>query len=415
MKIHSTLITRLYLTLGLFWITWLFLLLGWWTYPISQVSKPECKKYTWDEMSSDCKMDLPIIDVNNLEKHDTDINRYIYSDLWWATYKWWRDVMSWSSPGIDIATSNWTPVYAIWDWEVIIAKKWWDFGNTVTIKHKYNNGYIYSSYSHLESMDIKVWDTVKEWQLIWKVWRSWYVIWQFWNHLDFQITTKTSKENYYPYSFNGCTEWWEYHEKINAWACRDKIFEYTADPIAFLNSNGAKLRNTDLNKTVSKNEEKDIHAAASNVSKANVYVEAKSLKLEGDNTKVADTKVAATTTKTTTSTNSTTKNTTTTTAKVATTTTKTTTTSNKVAVNNIKKNETAKLWWVYKFWIQTETKNELSKIKVVDTQWLLKIGKSDDKNKTSANIYIKPIKKWTTTIKVMHWDKVVASYNIKIS
>ncbi len=367
----------------------MYLTLSWRTYPISEVSKPECKKYTRAEMWDDCKMPLPKIDINDLKTYAKDQNNlFVYSDLWWSSYSDGWNTSVGSSPWIDIATSNGTPVYSIWDWEVIISKLWWEFGNTITIRHIHKGWYIYSSYSHLNDRDVKVWDTVTEWQLIGKVWRTGYVRWQYGNHLDFQITTKTSKTSFYPYSFNDC-KMWEYHEMIEGGYCRDKIFEYTADPVVFLNTNGEVLYNDPSTYSQTSNEYKQAHAAASEISKTNI-VDDKTNKIKniilGKNTQIQN-DISNKNIKTD---------------------------NQKLAINNIKKNDTAKLWKVYKFTIQTN-KKQMETIKVNEEDWLLKIGKNTNKEKTTADVYIKAIKKWNTTIKIMDGKKLIASYSLKIT
>ena len=400
MVIHQKFIVRLYLMLWLFGIIWAYLVTSGWTYPLSQVSKPDCKKYTRAEMTEDCKMQLPIIDMSNLSEYAKDMNnKYIYSDLRWGTYSEWRDVENWSSPWIDIATSNGTPVYAIWEWEVVIAKNRWEFGNTITIKHNHSNGYIYSSYSHLNDLLVNTWDKVSEWQLIWKVGRSWYVKWQFGNHLDFQITTKTSKANYYPYSFNDCKEW-EYHSIIENGKCRDKIFEYTADPITFLNSNGKILYIMTPPKTDNTSEDKAANELASQISKTNTT------NISNKNTTNNKLAVVIAKVKTITLVNWD--------KTISTENTKWKVSTSTLAVNNIKKNDTAKIWWIYKFAIKTN-KKQMKNLKIVDSKWLLKIGKNTNKENTNADVYIKPVKKWSTTIQIMDGKKIIASYNLKIT
>lgn len=398
MVIHQKFIVRLYLMLGLFGIIWAYLVTSGWTYPVSQVSKPECKKYTWAEMTEDCKMKLPIIDMNNLSEYaKDDNNKYIYSDLRGGTYSEWWDIENWSSPWIDIATSEWTPVYSIWEWEVIISKKRWEFGNTITIKHKYGNDYIYSSYSHLSELLVDTWTKVSEWQLIGKVGRTWYVRWQYGNHLDFEITTKTSKTNYYPYSFNDCKEW-EYHTIIENGKCRDKIFEYTADPITFLNSDGKVFYTMTPPESKTTTEEKSVHEVASQISKANTSVAKTNNKVNAVIAKIKTMTLA---------------NWNTSKVQLAKTITKKAP-ETKLAVNNIKKNDVAKVWSIYKFDIKTD-KKQMKNLKIVDSKWLLKIGKNTNKENTNADVYIKPVKKWSTTIQIMDGKKIIASYNLKIT
>lgn len=400
MVIHQKFIVRLYLMLWLFGIIWAYLVTSWRTYPLKEVSKPDCKKYTRAEMNDDCKMKLPIIDINNLSEYaKDDNNKYIYSDLRWWTYSNWRDIENWSSPWIDIATSEWTPVYSIWDGEVIISKKRWEFGNTITIKHKYGNDYIYSSYSHLSERLVETWTKVSEWELIWKVGRTWYVRWQFGNHLDFEITTKSNKTNYYPYSFNDCKEW-EYHSIIESGKCRNKIFEYTADPIVFLNSNGAVFYSLTPPSDKDTSEEKAIHQLANQVSKTNTTLNNTNSKLNTVIAKIKTMTLASSNTK-----KKTTINTETAIKK---------TVDLKLAINDIKKNDIAKIWSIYKFGIKTD-KKQMKNLKIVDSKWILKIGKNTNKENTKADVYIKPIKKWSTTIQIMDGKKIIASYNLKIT
>jgi murein DD-endopeptidase MepM/ murein hydrolase activator NlpD len=86
----------------------------------------------------------------------------IYSDLWGGTYDDGRDTANGGSPGIDIVSSKGTSVYAIADGTVVQASYKFGIGNSVTIKHKYNGSYIYSSYSHLDEFYVVVGDTVTE-------------------------------------------------------------------------------------------------------------------------------------------------------------------------------------------------------------------------------------------------------------
>jgi len=112
-------------------------------------------------------MPLPIIKNANYKKYKDNLTyRLIYSVLWTATYKNGWDIWYGSHLGVDIASSLWTPVYAIWDWVVEKAwyLRWW--WNTVVIKHKLGNKFIRSVYAHLSKILVKENDIVKKGDII---------------------------------------------------------------------------------------------------------------------------------------------------------------------------------------------------------------------------------------------------------
>lgn len=233
-------IVVVYRFLVIAWVAWGFLMLTGRSYPITQVSKPlaECKSVRWEEMPDGCKIDIPkIVWWKSSKYKDDELYRLIYSDLWGGTYDDGRDTASGSSPGMDIVTSKGTPVYAIADGTVVQAwYKWWIW-NSITIKHSYNWWYIYSSYSHLDEMYFKVWDSVTEGKMIGKVWNTGTTYWQYGNHLDFQITTTT--QSFYPYSYYDCNVGLSYYDIINSAVCRSYMLANTMDPLALIESNNA--------------------------------------------------------------------------------------------------------------------------------------------------------------------------------
>ncbi len=220
-------------------VAWGFLMLTGWSYPIKQVSKPldECKSVHWDKMPEGCIIDLPKIAWGISETYKKDeLYRLVYSDLWWGTYNDGRDTRSGSSPWVDIVTSKGTPVYAIADGTIVQASYKFGIGNSITIKHKYNGSYIYSSYSHLDEIYFKVGDVIKEGNLIGKVGNTGTTYGQYGNHLDFQLTTTT--QWFYPYSYYDCNVGLSYYDIINSSLCRSYMIANTLDPIAFLESQG---------------------------------------------------------------------------------------------------------------------------------------------------------------------------------
>lgn len=204
-----------------------------WTYPLKQVWVPqvECKGIHWTQLGPECKIELPIIDGAQYDKY-ASIGKYraIYSDIWWWSYNDGWDNTEWWSPGIDIATPEWTPIYAIWDGEVIQASEISWYGKSVTVKHVVGNKVYYSSYSHMSKIEVSKWDKVKEWQKIWEVGKTGFTIWPYGYHLDFSISDATMRT--YPYAYASCKSW--YMSAVNDGTCREELFANTIDPIAFL-------------------------------------------------------------------------------------------------------------------------------------------------------------------------------------
>ncbi len=215
-----------------------------WTYPIKQVSKPEvaCKVNHRSTLDNSCKVALPIIKNSDYSKYiKNNLYRAVYSDIRGGSYHDGWDTDFGGAPSTDIATAEWTPVYAIGKGKVIVSQDGSQgYGNTITIEHDLWEGKkIWSSYSHLSSREVEVGDLVEEDDPIGKVGKSWFTIGQFGYHLDFAITT--TKQKSYPYSYGDCPA--GYMNGVQKWVCRDYLVKNTIDPILFLELNG------DLNKT----------------------------------------------------------------------------------------------------------------------------------------------------------------------
>ncbi|EKE29175.1 MAG: peptidase M23 [uncultured bacterium (gcode 4)] len=201
-------------------------------YPFAEVANPKCRFSSWNTLGSDCKIPLPRIEGANYTKYkDNTTLRRIYSILWWATYNYGWDVWYGSHLWIDFATSLWTPIRSIWDWEVITAwyLNWW--WNTVVIKHQIPGWkFIYSNYSHMSRITTKKW-AIKAGTNIWEVWATWN---SYWNHLHFQIDITNQT---HPYWYSTCSKWIDIMDVVNNWQCRDYLLANTIDPILFLEGN----------------------------------------------------------------------------------------------------------------------------------------------------------------------------------
>jgi len=204
-----------------------------WTYPISQISKTSCRFENWELHSPDCKLDLPKIKDWKYEDYIWNIKYLsIYSVLRWATYTNRRDQWYWSHPWVDIVTAVWTPVRSIWDWEVIFADYYWSWWYVIVVKHKE----VASVYAHLDSIFVKKWDKVFEWDRLWRVWDTWNSTA---SHLHFQIDRLNSPKH--PFWYFGSCSIWNLDIIVNNWLCRDQLLKYTVDPILFLETNWAWL------------------------------------------------------------------------------------------------------------------------------------------------------------------------------
>ncbi len=220
-------------------------------YPLQEVAKLECRFEKFSDLDSSCKENLKILNTKDYQKYadlDNWYNYYTrrYTVLWWASYKYGWDVWNWWHMWIDIATSEWTPVYAMADWEVIIAQNRLEFWNLVTIKHEINGKKVVSNYAHLSKIDVKVWDKLKSWAKIWEVWSTWNSTW---NHLHFQIDISTAKSPAY-YNFETCP--YGYNKIVNEWLCFKELQTITVDPISFLESNWSILNNITVKEVVVK-------------------------------------------------------------------------------------------------------------------------------------------------------------------
>ena len=201
-------------------------------FPLFEISELSCRFKDFSTLSNDCKIIIPTLISKYHQKYLTknkgynDITR-IYTILWWASYwKWW-DTWKWGHLGLDIATSKWTPVYAIADGEVIIAKTDLALWKIITIKHNINWNILFSNYWHLSEIFIKKWDKVNVGNKIWEVWSTGN---SNWNHLHFQIDKDTPFHPYY-YDYNKCPH--SYFDIMEKGICFDELKKNTIDPIVF--------------------------------------------------------------------------------------------------------------------------------------------------------------------------------------
>jgi len=176
--------------------------------------------------------DIPIIENANYEQYrHNETYRKTYTMLQGTTYYDWRDMWLWSHQGIDIAKPGWTPIQAIHSGTIILAEHKWARWRVITIEHEFKWQKIYSSYAHLQDIYVMKWEQIKEGEIIATVGQSWNSTWP---HLHFQIEIKSNGEH--PFFFKNCE--WTISQIINEWRCKNQMYEYTIDPILFIESNG---------------------------------------------------------------------------------------------------------------------------------------------------------------------------------
>lgn len=204
----------------------------WWNFPLHEVAQPWCRWTQRDSLDENCKVDIIAW------SHDPDIWKLLFSALWWTSYDTPTTPQSGWHPSLDLPSSEWTPVFAIHDGEVINASERAGYGNSITIKHSFKNQTIFSNYSHLSEMDVKKWDLVKGNTLIGKIGCTWFSIsgdpTRCWNHLDFQLTTDKSPSH--PYGYGDCEEG-AYFDAVQKWLCAEKLRAYTIPPLKFFAEN----------------------------------------------------------------------------------------------------------------------------------------------------------------------------------
>ncbi len=202
--------------------------------PLQQISDPACKAQHRSSHSQECKRDFTIPNDETVFKSPgMTTDKLLFSVLYKGSYKNWHSDL-WGHPGVDIVSAKGTPLYAIWEGEVIKAQMMNWFWNAVVIKHYLENGeIIYSNYSHMEKIIVTEWELVIAWQNIWTIWNSWFTMWPLWNHIDFQITTQESPSH--PYGYYWCSA--GYMSAVQNGLCTDELEKATLDPLALLRSN----------------------------------------------------------------------------------------------------------------------------------------------------------------------------------
>ncbi len=221
-------------------------------YPLKEVSKLECRFKAFDTLENDCKQSLPKLKTKDYEKYAKQNGGYndftrLYTVLWGSSYKYGWDVGNGWHMWVDIATAQWTPVYAMAKWKVINAGTLSAFGKNVSIEHTINGKKIVSNYSHLHKIHVSAGETVKVGEKIWEVGSTGNSTG---NHLHFQIDLPSS---FYPAYYNTSSCPYSYYQITEDGVCFDQLQNITVDPLLFLETNGAIIDKISVTKIKSTN------------------------------------------------------------------------------------------------------------------------------------------------------------------
>lgn len=241
-----------------FWIT-SFASFGWWIneyllHPFKYITTIECRTKFFEDITleDDCIIDMPVIEQWNYTKYELDkVYRDAYTALWWSPYVWdsWDNEHG-AHDGVDIATSRWTPLYAIANWTVWFAWEQTGYWNVVKISFNYKGEVYWALYAHMDKILVKAWDTVSQWDKIWTVWNSWLTFGALWGyHLHFEIAK--NNVNRPMYWFTGCKDLdKDLIDIINNWLCRNELAKNTFDPIAFIENSRSHLTKNNIPEVV---------------------------------------------------------------------------------------------------------------------------------------------------------------------
>lgn len=202
-----------------------------WTFPVQQVSDPTCKHLHRDDHTESCKISIENIQFpwgKNSKNDNKTLSELIYSVRRWWTYKNGRDTTAWWHPWTDIVSAKGTPIVSIGKGEVVTADTLKGFWKTVSIAHTSKDGIFYSSYHHLDTIEVKTWDKVKEWEYIGNMGNSWFSLGKRWNHLELQVTR--AWYDIPRYYYKNCPI--PYIKAVNTWACREDMIASTIDPLS---------------------------------------------------------------------------------------------------------------------------------------------------------------------------------------
>lgn len=208
------------------------------TYPLQKVTTFACRQLMkpWDELPDSCKVDLPIIKNANYEAYSND-NEYknIYTTLRGGSYHDQWDIEKGDHAGVDIATANGTPLYAVAHGVVTFAGTQSWYGNVVKLMFSYKGVTYHAVYAHMKSISVSKGDLVTQGQKVGEVGNTGSVSGALWgNHVHFEIAKDNAGRPAYYYQWCPALSNHTLTQITNGGLCREYRQKYAYDPIAFI-------------------------------------------------------------------------------------------------------------------------------------------------------------------------------------
>ncbi len=207
-------------------------------YPLKQVTTFACRQQMkpWSELPASCKVSLPII-TNADYKRFENVGDYksIYTVLRWATYPGQWDVDKGDHAGVDIASANGTPLYAVAHGIVTFAGTQAGYGNVVKIMFRYNNKTYHAVYGHMHGISVSRGDIVEKGQFIGELWNTGSTFGALWgNHVHFEINHDNGGRPAFYYAGCPALQTHTFTQITNNGLCRSYREQYSVDPILFI-------------------------------------------------------------------------------------------------------------------------------------------------------------------------------------
>ncbi len=223
-------------------------------YPLRKISSFECRQLMihWNELDENCKINLPIIKNANYDTYrDNSSYTNIYTTLWGDTYNGGWENNKWDHDGVDIATANGTPVYAIAHGVVTFAGTQAWYGNVVKLMFSYRGETYHAVFAHLSVINVRKWELVSQGQRLGAVGNSGNTFGALgWYHLHLEIDKDSYGRPLYAYANCPVLQTRTLTEITNNGLCREYRKENSFDAIAFIEASQKNIPQAKPDETV---------------------------------------------------------------------------------------------------------------------------------------------------------------------
>lgn len=208
------------------------------SYPLNQVSTYECRAQmvSWAELPDSCKVPLPIIRNAHYAAYENNTDyKNIYTVLWGATYPGQWDMDKGDHAGVDIATANGTPLYAVAHGVVTFAGTQAGYGKVVKLMFRYQGVTYHAVYAHMSEISVSKGDTVTQGQKIGEVGNTGATYGALGGyHVHFEINKDAGGKPAFYYQGCPALKTHTFTQITNGGLCREYRQQYSYDPIAFI-------------------------------------------------------------------------------------------------------------------------------------------------------------------------------------